>query len=334
MTDAAAAKPAPFLSVVFSFRNEESVLPELVRRVRDVLSAERSRGFLRDWELVFVDDDSRDGSNEVLLSLAQGRGDIKIVTMSRCYGVAPCALAGMEFSTGDLVVYMDADLQDPPEVIPSMLEAWRANAGVDVVHTRRLSRDGESAPKLLSTWFGYRILQMVASLDLPVETGDFKLLSRRAVKHLVQLKEKNPYLRGMVHWIGFNQVSVTYRREARHSGETKFPPLGWRVIANFFESAVISFSLKPLYLAGFMGLFAALCGFAVLIHTLVEYIRGHNIPGWTAIMVAVLFLGSFQLLSIGVIGLYLGNVMLEVKGRPNYIVKRTFGFESGAAGDD
>jgi polyisoprenyl-phosphate glycosyltransferase len=198
------------------------------------------------------------------------------------------------------------------------------------VHTRRLSRGGESAVKLFSTRVGYHILRMVASVDLPIETGDFKLLSRRAVKHLVRLKEKNPYLRGMVHWIGFNQVSVTYHREARHSGETKFPALGWRVMANFFESAVISFSLKPLYLAGFMGFFAALTGFLVLAHTLLEYIRGHNIPGWTAIMVAVLFLGSFQLLALGVIGLYLGNVMLEVKGRPNYIVKRLFGFQEDA----
>lgn len=320
----------PSLSVVFSFRNEESVIPELVKRVRDALSGERGKGFLSGWELVFVDDDSRDASEETLMALDKGHGDIKIVRMSRCYGVSQCALAGMEYSTGDLVIYMDADLQDPPEVIPRMLEAWRTEKNVDVVHTRRLSRGGESAVKLFSTRVGYHILRSVATLDLPVETGDFKLLTRRAVKHLVKLREKNPYLRGMVHWIGFKQVSVNYHREARHSGETKFPALGWRVLANFFESAVISFSLKPLYLAGFMGLFAALTGFIVLAHTLVEYVRGHNIPGWTAIMVAVLFMGSFQLVALGVVGLYLGNVMLEAKGRPNYIVARTFGFSEDA----
>ena len=333
MADAAESKRAlvPALSVVFSFRNEESVIPELIKRTRAVLDGERRKGVIQGWELVFVDDDSKDASEKTLMALAEGHGDIRIVTMSRCYGGSPCALAGMEYSTGDLVVYMDTDLQDPPEVIPRMLEAWRAGDNVDVVHTRRLSRGGESAVKLFSTKVGYHILRSVASVDLPIESGDFKLLTRRAVKHLVQLKEKNPYLRGMVHWIGFNQVSVPYHREARHSGETKFPALGWRVLANFFESAVISFSLKPLYLAGFMGLFAAFTGFLVLANTLVEYIRGHNIPGWTAIMVAVLFLGSFQLLSLGVIGLYLGNVMLEVKGRPNYIVKKLFGFDQNTA---
>jgi dolichol-phosphate mannosyltransferase len=327
MADENPKLPVPSLSAVFSFRNEAQVIPELVRRMRAVLDGERKKGAIRSWELVFVNDDSSDDSEELLKSMAQGRDDIKIVTMSRRYGVSPCALAGMEFSTGDLVVYMDADLQDPPEVIPRMIDAWRAGNGVDVVHTQRRSRGGESAIKLFSTKVGYHILRRIASVDLPIESGDFKLLTRRAVKHLVRLKEKNPYLRGMVHWIGFKQTSVIYDREARQAGETKFPALSWPVLSHFFEAAVISFSLKPLYLAGLMGLFAALTGFAVLINTLIEYVRGHNIPGWTAIMVAVLFLGSFQLLSLGVIGLYLGNIMLEVKGRPNYIVKRLFGFE-------
>src|SRR5688572_22953518 len=172
------------LSIVFSFRNEEEVLPELLNRVRSVMDQEIAAGHLSEYELIFVNDASTDRSEVILRDAAKERDDIKIITMSRRFGVSPCVLAGMEYSVGDLVVYMDADLQDPPEVIPRMLQTWRERDEVDVVHTQRESRAGESKFKLWITELGYQILRRVSSIDMQIEVGDFKLLSRRAVDHL------------------------------------------------------------------------------------------------------------------------------------------------------
>ena len=316
----------PSLSLVFSYRNEEAVLEEFTSRVRKVLEGERLKGAIRTFELIFVDDDSQDGSIDLLTRLAAGHQDIKILAMSRCFGISPCALAGLEHSTGELVVYMDCDLQDPPEVIPQMLAAWKEGKDIDVVHTVRLSRDGDSAFRLLMTQLGYWLLRGLASIDLPVEAGDFKLLTRRAVEQLLRFKEKKPYLRGLVCWIGFNSETVPYHRAKRYSGTSKFPILSWRVLGNFLESALVSFSLAPLYVAGFLGLLAALPGLLALACILLETHRGRAIPGWSPAVAAVLCMGSLQLLSLGAIGLYLGSILLEVKGRPNYIIKKRFGF--------
>ncbi len=324
----AQVKSPPKLSVVLSFKNEEAVLPELIRRLRTVLLNERKEGHLKSHELIFVNDLSTDRSEKILLDAAQGNDDIKILTMSRTFGVAPCVLAGMEYSSGDLVVYMDADLQDPPEVIPELLQVWREGEEVDVVHTARLSRAGESQLKLWVTQLGYRILRRFSDIELQIEVGDFKLLSRRAVNHLITFREKNPYIRGLVQWIGFNQVTIHYHREARFAGKTKFPLLDPQVIRHFLTSALISFSDIPLQLSTLLGLLTSLSAFGVLIHTLIEKLRGRNLPGWTAIMVAMLFLGGVQLLSIGFLGLYINSIFVESKRRPNYIIKHTYGFES------
>lgn len=318
----------PKLSVVLSFKNEEDVLPELIRRLRVVLHNERKEGHIKNHELIFVNDLSTDRSEQILLDLAKGNDDIKIITMSRTFGVAPCVLAGMEYSSGDLVVYMDADLQDPPEVIPELIRVWREGHEIDVVHTARLSRAGESRLKLWVTHLGYRILRRFSDIELQIEVGDFKLLSKRAVNHLVTFKEKNPFMRGLVKWIGFNQTTIHYHREARFAGKTKFPLLDPQVIRHFLTSALISFSDVPLQMATLLGLLSSLSAFGVLIHVLLEKIRGRNLPGWTAIMVAMLFLSGVQLLSIGVLGLYINSIFIESKRRPNYIVKHTFGFEN------
>lgn len=318
------------LSVVLSFRNEADVLPELVKRLRNVLSTECSKGHIDNYELIFVNDLSTDRSEEILLETAKEHNDIRIVNMSRNFGVSPCVLAGMTYSSGDAVVYMDADLQDPPEVIPQLIQEWQKGDYVDVVHTIRLSRDGESRLKLWLTKLGYKILRNVSSVELQIDSGDFKLLSRRAVNHLIRFREKNPFLRGLVSWIGFNQTTIYYHREIRFAGDSKFPIYSPKVIRNFLYSALISFSDVPLQLAMWLGLLASLSSFLVLIHTLIENIQGHNLPGWTAIMVAVLFLGGVQLVSIGILGLYISSIFLESKRRPNYIVKNTFGFENNS----
>jgi glycosyltransferase involved in cell wall biosynthesis len=332
MTDralqSAAREPAAAeLSVVLSFRNEEACLPELISRLRKVLADERKAAHIRGHELVFVNDSSTDSSEMILRAHAVGNNDIRIINMSRNFGVSPCVLAGMEHSSGDLVVYMDADLQDPPELIPELIRAWKSEPSVGVVHTVRTNRAGESRLKLAITHMGYRILYMSSSIKLPMEAGDFKLLSREVVDHLVAMKEKRPFLRGLVCWVGFKQKTVNYAREARAGGATKFPVISLKVINNFLDSALISFSDAPLRLATLAGLLVSILALSYIVWVLIEKYRGHNLPGWSAVMTAVLFLGGTQLLCTGLQGLYISSIFQESKHRPNYIIKDTFGFE-------
>lgn len=317
---------AKILSIVFSFRNEEVVLQELIKRTRAALNRKKNNGCLSSYELIFVNDASTDRSVEILLEQAKGYEDIRIINMSRRFGVSPCVMAGMEYSCGDAVVYMDADLQDPPEVISELLKVWLKEKNIDVIHTVRQSRKGEPRIKLFLTKIAYLTLNKIASIQLPIEAGDFKLLSRRAVNHLVQLREKRPYMRGLVCWIGFKHAFVPYNREARYAGKTKFPVFAKDVINNFLESALISFSSVPLKLASFLGFLAIIVDLVLLIHVLLEKIQGKAIPGWTALMIAIIFIGSIQLLCIGIIGLYINSIYEESKNRPNFIVESTYGF--------
>ncbi len=320
------SKKLKMLSVVFSFRNEEDVLSELIKRTMAVLKQEQANGILFCWELIFVNDASTDKSLDILLEQAKRHDDIRIINMSRCFGVSPCVLAGMEYSCGDAVIYMDADLQDPPDIIPEMIKAWQNGENIDVVHTIRNNRLGESRPKLLITKIGYFILRSISNINLPVEAGDFKLLSRRAVKHLIKLKEKKPFVRGLVCWIGFNQATVRFDRAPRFSGKTKFPVVSWKVISNFFDSALISFSDLPLKISSLIGLLGCSVSIIIGIHVFLEKLSGKAIPGWTAIMCAIIFFGSVQLITIGILGVYISSIFNEVKNRPNYIIESTFGF--------
>lgn len=321
------------LSIIFSFRNEEENIPELVRRVRTVLQGEIEKEIILNYEMIFINDDSTDDSRKILIKLAKEKNDIKVINMSRNFGVYPCVFAGLKYSSGDAVIYMDADLQDPPEIIPKMLQAWKSEETIDVVHTKRIKRLGESKFRLLLTQVGYRLLKNISQIDLPIEVGDFKLLSRRAVNHLSNFKEKNPYTRGLVCWIGFNQTTINYVREPRFSGNTKFPTYR-SFLPNFLNSAFISFSAVPLQTASLIGLFGCFVSIPVFIHVMLERISGQAIPGWTAVMVSILFLGSIQLLAVGVLGLYVHAIYLEVKGRPNYIIESIFGFEVDSFEDE
>jgi dolichol-phosphate mannosyltransferase len=321
----------PTLSVVLSFRDEEENIPELVRRLRQVLGTEIFQGLLARYELVFVNDDSRDRSLQLLLEAAQGHNDIRIINMARNFGVTPCVLAGLDYSSGDLVVYMDADLQDPPEVIADMLAAWWGQGRPDVIHTVRRSRAGESFLKLKLTRLGYWILRRISAVPIRMEAGDFKMLSRRAVDELRKLREKKPFMRGMVAWVGFRQIEILYDRQPRFGGKTKFRAGGIKVIRNFLESALISFSDAPLHLATGVGVFISAASFLGLIYVAAGKFLDLNVPGWTGIMMAVLFLGGVQLLFMGLMGLYIHAIFLEVKGRPNYIVESAFGFPEKTA---
>jgi glycosyltransferase involved in cell wall biosynthesis len=314
------------VSIVFSFKNEEDVLIELINRTRKVLTSELEKGIISNHELIFINDHSSDRSEEILREMAIGHEDIKILNMSKTFGVSPCVMAGLKWATGDLMLYMDADLQDPPEVIPDMLRAWKQGKDIDVVHTVRSSREGESFIKRQVNKLGYWVLRSVTDINLMVESGDFKLLSRRATNHIMRLNEFNPFMRGMVSWVGFNQTHIYYNRQKRFAGETKFPIISRKVISNFFNSALISFSSTPLQFASIAGIGGFIFSFGMMIFVLSEKIQGVTLPGWTAIMTAILFLGSIQLLSIGILGLYIHSIFIEVKKRPNFIIESTYGF--------
>jgi len=307
------------VSVVLSFRNEEEVMQELIQRLKKAFVS-----ITENYELIFVNDASNDNSLPVLQNLAAQDPRIKVINMSRTFGVSQCALAGFAYASGEAVITMDADLQDPPEVIPELIEKWRD--GADVVYTVRKSRAGESRAKLKVTMWAYRVLRLTSEIDMPVESGDFKLMSRRVVNSLVRLREKDPFLRGLVRWVGFKQVPVHYSREARFAGESHFAFYGRKAVSNFM-SGLASFSLLPLHVALLLGFAVSIGAFFYLIGIFVMKYLGWNLPGWSAIMATVLFIGGTQLITIGVLGIYVGKIYEEAKGRPYYIVESLIGFE-------
>ncbi|HEY9216162.1 MAG TPA: glycosyltransferase family 2 protein [Ancylobacter sp.] len=318
----------PFVSVVLSFYNEESNIPELLSRLRAVFRTEMERGFVRGYELIFVNDSSKDGS-EAMLKREIPAGDVRLINMSRNFGVSACVIAGFKHATGDLVVYLDSDLQDPPEVIHEMLEKWRSEPDIDVVNTVRRSRAGESRIKLFITSIGYNILSSTTNIDFLKNAGDFKLLSRRVVDEIAQLDDASPFIRGLVYWAGYNQATVHYDRHPRGAGESKFAVIGHKVIHNFLFSALISFSSAPLMLSVMVGMLTCVVSAGLLVYALIQYLLVDVTSGWTSLMVAVAFFAGIQLLATGINGLYLNSIFLETKRRPRYIVRNTFGF-----GDD
>jgi glycosyltransferase involved in cell wall biosynthesis len=310
------------ISVILSFYNEQNILPELIARMRSVFKRLIDDKKVADYELIFVNDHSKDDS-EALLRAYIDDGDIMLINMTRNFGVSECVMAGMRHSTGDTVVYMDADLQDPPEVIPELIEKWQADEQVEVVYTTRLRRKGEHPLKLWVTKWGYRLINKISDIELPHDSGDFKLLSRKVVNHLINLKEDKPYIRGLVSWVGYKQVQVFYERDARFDGRenTKMPVLSKRVIYYWLDRALISFSDAPLKIILFLGLFLSGVSFAYILVVLVQKALGLYTPGWPALMSAILFLGGMQMVMMGFVGLYVGAIFREMKGRPQYLIK-------------
>lgn len=308
------------ISVVVSFLNEIENIPELVERLRAVSA--KSENF-KLTELIFVNDVSTDGSEEWLSQEANISDDLILVNMARRAGVSECVYAGMSEATGDAVIYLDADLQDPPELIPSMVDAWMKDEDCEVVYTVRKSRQGEGKFKLLFTKFGYRFLKKISNIDLPVDAGDYKLLSRKIVDLMLQHKEFKPFMRGIVSSLGFKQIPIYYDREPRGNGRnnTKFVFLSTRTISGWLDSALISFSDVPLKLTLATGLMTAIFSSFYLIIVIMQKILGLYVPGWPAIMAAILLLGSVQLIVVGVLGLYINAIFTQTKNRPIYIVR-------------
>jgi dolichol-phosphate mannosyltransferase len=311
------------LSLVVPVYNESEVLRTFYQRAAGALST--LPGF--DYEIIFVDDGSRDDSYGQLAELSRQDPSVRVLKFSRNFGHQIAITAGLDHARGDCVVVIDSDLQDPPEVIPRMIEQWRL--GFDVVYGVRAERDGEGTMKLLTASAFYRVLNRLTSLQIPADVGDFRLMSRRAVDELKQLREKDRFVRGLVSWIGFNQTGVAYHRDKRYAGETKYP---YRKMIKFAFDGITSFSTVPLKLATWSGYGASLLAFLYLASVFVQWLFGITVEGWATIMVALLFLGGVQLICLGILGEYLGRIFNEVKRRPMYVVEEVLTSSAGPAG--
>lgn len=293
--------------------NEEGNVEELVRRVRDVMAG--LRGAPR-YELVLVNDGSRDGTLLRLRDLALTHHEIVVVNLSRNFGHQIAATAGLDVARGDAVVLMDGDLQDPPELISAFLERWRE--GYDVVYAVRRTRRGEGALKLLTARWFYRIVRKLTNVAIPVDTGDFRLMSRRVVDALKLTRERHRFLRGLVSWVGYPQIGVEYDRDERVWGKTKYP---FTKMLRFAIDGITSFSEIPLRFASYLGFAVSIISFLVALYEIwLRLFTGYNLPGYTSTIFAILFLGGVQLIAIGMLGEYVGRISEQVKGRPLYLI--------------
>jgi dolichol-phosphate mannosyltransferase len=302
------------ISVVIPLYNEEGNVPELLRRVGAILNRITAGG-ADGYEIVAVNDGSADATLGALRAARAAQPNLVVVDLSRNFGHQIAATAGLDVARGDAVILMDGDLQDPPELIEEFVAKWRE--GYDVVYATRKARRGESAFKLLTARVFYRTIRRMTNVSIPVDTGDFRLMSRRVVDALARTREKHRFLRGLVSWVGFKQVGIEYERDARHSGETKYPV---SKMLKFAIDGITSFSEIPLRFATYLGFGVSLTAFVYAIVVLILKALGYNEAGYTSMMVAILFLGGVQLITIGIAGEYLGRIYDQVKERPLYFL--------------
>jgi glycosyltransferase involved in cell wall biosynthesis len=309
------------ISVIIPCYNEAAVLPETHRRLAEVADRCQKTGT---FEFIFVDDGSRDETSRVLYDLVRTDPRVRGLRLSRNFGQQIATTAGLEDAEGDAVVIIDADLQDPPELIETMIARWQE--GYHVAYAKRTERTGETAFKLWSAKVFYRLVQGISPAAIPSDTGDFRLMDRQVVNALLRMPERDRFLRGMVSWVGFRQIAVPYKREARFAGTTGYSLVK---MVGFAVDAIVSFSFAPLRLAVWTGFFVlglALLGiiYAVILRFFAD--PSQWVRGWASIFVAVLFMGGVQLISLGIIGEYVGRIYGEVKQRPLYFVRERFGF--------
>lgn len=302
------------ISVIIPMYYEEEVANQCYARVLNVL--ENLEGY--DYEIIFVNDGSRDKTFDILCDIASQNRQVKVISFSRNFGHQAAVTAGLKYVTGDVVLIMDADLQDPPELLPEMLKLWED--GYEVIYGKRHSRKGESAFKLLTAKMFYDFLNSMSDVEIPKNTGDFRLVDRKVVDVVNSLPEHNKFLRGLFSWVGFEQKEFLYERPKREFGKTKYP---FRKMMKLAKDGILSFSTKPMRLVGSLGLFSMFISFALLVYAILSYAFKWNnlIPGWTSIMVAVTFFAGIQLLSLWVIAEYITRIYDESKGRPEYIIK-------------
>lgn len=299
-------------SIIAPIYNEIDNLPELHRRVREVMDATGEP-----WELILVDDGSTDGSTDKIRELAEKDKTVRPVIFARNFGHQVAITAGWDYARGDAIVIIDADLQDPPEVILELAEKWKE--GYEVVYAVRGEREGESWFKLWTASLFYRIIYRITDVKIPMDAGDFRLMDRKVVDVLKQMKERHRFPRGMSAWVGFKQIGVTYKRAARLAGVTKYP---FKKMLRLALNAITGFSYFPLQVATFFGfLSAGVAIFAIPVVAILRLAGSHFFEGQTTTLISVLFLGGVQLISLGVLGEYIGRLYDEAKGRPLYIVR-------------
>ncbi|MBU6335636.1 MAG: glycosyltransferase family 2 protein [Chloroflexi bacterium] len=318
-SNAAHPPPAPVFSIVAPVYNERELVREFCRRV---IAAMEPVG--EPFELILVDDGSRDGSSEIMREIHAADPRVKVLRFSRNFGHQVAITAGTDFARGQAVAVIDADLQDPPEVIPQMIAQWRQ--GYEVVYGVRAERQGETAFKLATASLFYRLIRRITNVDIPLDTGDFRLMDRKVVDVLVTLREHHRFMRGLSVWVGFRQLGLPYRRDARMAGETKYP---LRKMLKFAVDGITAFSYLPLQLATYLGFaIAGVAALAIIVAVLLRLATGVSaLEGQATTLVAVLFLGSIQLIVFGIFGEYLGRIYDEVKRRPLYIVGEALGLE-------
>jgi dolichol-phosphate mannosyltransferase len=300
------------ISIVAPVYNEVDSLPELYSRVFEVM-----QGLGESWELILVDDGSTDGSTEAIRTLARGDHRVRPVIFARNFGHQIAVTAGLDFSRGEAVVIIDADLQDPPEVIPELVAKWRE--GYEVVYAVRTVREGETWFKRFTAALFYRLINRITDVEIPADAGDFRLLDRKVVAALNRMRERHRFPRGMAAWVGFRQIGVPYRRAPRLAGETKYP---FRKMLALALNAITSFSYFPLQIATYLGFVCAgISALAIPVVIALRLAGSRAFMGQATTLIAVLFLGGVQLISLGILGEYVGRLYDEAKGRPLYVVR-------------
>ena len=303
------------VSVVIPMYYEEEVANECYNKVSSILKKLENY----DYEIIFVNDGSKDKTLEILEDVAKKDEKTKVISFSRNFGHQAAVTAGLKEVTGDAIVIIDADLQDPPELIPDMLKLWEQ--GNEVIYGKRKTRKGESHFKLLTAKMFYKTLNALSDVEIPKDTGDFRLVDRKVVDVVNSLPEHNKFLRGLFSWVGFKQIPYEYERQERFAGKTKYP---LKKMLKLASDGIISFSNKPIKLVGALGMFSIVISILLLIYAIISYIfKLNNLSaGWTSIIVAITFFAGVQLLSLWVISEYIGRIYDEAKGRPQYIIDK------------
>ena len=297
------------LSVVVPVYNEEKNIEMLFNRIKENIP-------VSNWELIFINDGSADNTLPLVIGLSHQYKQVKYIDFSRNFGHQHAISAGIENATGEFIIVMDGDGQDPPELIPELLE--KAKSGFEVVYAKRKKRQGEGFLKKFTAKAFYRILRNITSIEIPVDTGDFRIIHRKIQAILKQMPEQHKYIRGQISWIGFNQTFIEYDRAERIHGTTKFT---YKKMIQFALDGISSFSTWPLKIATLMGFGVSFICFIVILYTVYQKLFGFTVTGWTSMQISILFLGGIQLIGIGILGEYLGRVNENVKNRPHYIVK-------------
>ena len=308
------------VSVVIPMYYEEEVANECYNKVSKILMSLENY----DYEIIFINDGSKDRTLEILEGIAKKDEKVKIISFSRNFGHQAAVTAGLKEVSGDAIVIIDADLQDPPELIPDMLKLWEE--GNEVIYGKRKTRKGESAFKLLTAKMFYKTLNALSDVEIPKDTGDFRLVDRKVVDIINSLPEHNKFLRGLFSWVGFKQKAYEYERKERYAGKTKYP---LKKMLKLAQDGIFSFSIKPLKIVGAMGILSVIISIILFVYAVLSYAFDWNnlVPGWTSLMVTMTFIGGMILISLWMIGEYIGRIYDETKRRPEYIIDETINIE-------